>query len=546
MAGKVVKMTPATKPMHSTPFQSATKKRRVAAYARVSTDKEEQESSFDAQVSYYTRLIRSNPEWIFVEVYSDEGVTGTSIKKREGFTRMINDALAGRIDLILTKSVSRFARNTVDTLTTVRKLKDKGVEVYFEKENIYTLDSKGELLITIMSSLAQDESRNISENTAWGRRKQFAEGKHSLAYKTFLGFDKGPDGGLVVNKEQAETVRRIYSEFLAGLTPYMIAKGLTRDGIKTPGGKDKWQATTIRSILTNEKYYGAAILQKTVKPDVLSSPRKNTGELPTYYIAEDHEPIVSEEIFRMVGEELQRRSEAEGKAHGGSVFSGRIVCAECGGFYGRKVWHSGSEYASWRWHCNSRFAKKTGCMTPTVKEDDLEAAFVRMFNGLYSHRKEIEGNWRSCLDAITDTSEFEAELDKATAACDELQTLMKNALLESGRHADAGDATRRYEEYQSRLMEKAAAVADLEERIAALNAKRIRAERYLKALSDRSDPMTEFEPLAWQAVVHHATISRDGTVTFSLRDGSEEKEYVPNGVRQYRKQVLNTQEGRAL
>lgn len=166
MAGKVVKMTPATKPMHSNPFQSATKKRRVAAYARVSTDKEEQESSFDAQVSYYTRLIKSNPEWIFVEVYSDEGVTGTSMKKREGFTRMINDALAGRIDLILTKSVSRFARNTVDTLTTVRKLKDKGVEVYFEKENIYTLDSKGELLITIMSSLAQDESRNISENTA--------------------------------------------------------------------------------------------------------------------------------------------------------------------------------------------------------------------------------------------------------------------------------------------------------------------------------------------------------------------------------------------
>ena len=145
MAGKVVKMTPATKPMHSTPFQSTTKKRRVAAYARVSTDKEEQESSFDAQVSYYTRLIKSNPEWIFVEVYSDEGVTGTSMKKREGFTRMINDALAGRIDLILTKSVSRFARNTVDTLTTVRKLKDKGVEVYFEKENIYTLDSKGEI-----------------------------------------------------------------------------------------------------------------------------------------------------------------------------------------------------------------------------------------------------------------------------------------------------------------------------------------------------------------------------------------------------------------
>lgn len=244
----------------------------------------------------------------------------------------------------------------------------------------------------------------------------------------------------------------------------------------------------------------------------------------------------------MVGEELQRRSEADGKAHGGSVFSGRIVCAECGGFYGRKVWHSGSEYASWRWHCNSRFTKKTGCMTPTVKEDDLEAAFVRMFNGLYSHRKEIEGNWRSCLDAITDTSEFEAELEKATAACDELQTLMKNALLESGRHAEAGDATRRYEEYQSRLMEKAAVVADLEEKIASLNAKRIRAERYLKALSDRKGPMTEFEPLAWQAVIHHASIGSDGTVTFFLRDGSDATETVPSGVRPYRRHTVETAE----
>lgn len=544
MAGKNIKVTPATKPMHSAPFQSTTKKRRVAAYARVSTDKEEQESSFDAQVNYYTRIIKANPEWIFVDVYADEGITGTSITKREGFTRMISDALAGRIDLIMTKSVSRFARNTVDSLTTVRKLKEKGVEVYFEKENIYTLDSKGELLITIMSSLAQEEARNISENTAWGRRKQFAEGKHSLAYKTFLGFDKGPDGGLVVNKEQAATVRRIYSEFLAGNTPYMIAKGLTRDGIKTPGGKDKWQATTIRSILTNEKYYGAAILQKTVKPDIFSAPRKNTGELPSYYIAEDHEPIVSEEMFRIVGEELQRRSEAEGKAHGVSVFSGRIVCADCGGYYGRKVWHSGTEYASWRWHCNSRFAKKAGCMTPTVKEEDLEAAFVRMFNGLYSRRKEIEENWRSCLDAITDTSELEEELGKVAAACEELQTLMKNALLESGRRADAGDATRRYEDYQSRLMEKVAAAEDLEERIAALNAKRIRAERYLKALSGRNGPMTEFDPLAWQAVVHHATIGRDGTVTFVLRDGSEAEETIPSGVRPYRKRKAETAEAR--
>ena len=546
MANKVVKTIPATKPMHSTAFQASTQKRRVAAYARVSTDKEEQESSFEAQVNYYTKLIRSNPEWIFVEVYADEGISGTSTKKREGFTRMIDDALAGHIDLILTKSVSRFARNTVDSLTTVRKLKEKGVEVYFEKENIYTLDSKGELLITIMSSLAQEEARNISENTAWGRRKQFAEGKHSLAYKTFLGYDKGPDGGLVVNEGQAEIVRRIYSEFLSGRTPYMIAKGLTADGIKTPGGKDVWRSTTIRSILTNEKYYGAAILQKTVKPDVLSPPRKNTGELPSYYIAEDHEPIVSEEMFRIVGEELKRRSEAEGKAHGGSVFSGRIVCADCGGFYGRKVWHSGSKYASSRWHCNNRFAMKTCCRTPTVKEEDIEAAFIRMFNGIYYSQDLIKENWQACLDAVTDTSELEAELERIMAVCNDLQTLMKNALIESGKMADAGEAKRKYEAYQTRLQENAAKMAELEEQRSALNSKRIQAKRYFRTCSGMVGPMVEFDPLAWQAMVDHASMYHDGTITFFLRDGTEKREYVRSGVRPYKRQLQAAAESGAV
>ena len=546
MANKVVKTIPATKPMHSTAFQASTQKRRVAAYARVSTDKEEQESSFEAQVNYYTKLIRSNPEWIFVEVYADEGISGTSTKKREGFTRMIDDALAGHIDLILTKSVSRFARNTVDSLTTVRKLKEKGVEVYFEKENIYTLDSKGEMLITIMSSLAQEEARNISENTAWGRRKQFAEGKHSLAYKTFLGYDKGPDGGLVVNEGQAEIVRRIYSEFLSGRTPYMIAKGLTADGIKTPGGKDVWRSTTIRSILTNEKYYGAAILQKTVKPDVLSPPRKNTGELPSYYIAEDHEPIVSEEMFRIVGEELKRRSEAEGKAHGGSVFSGRIVCADCGGFYGRKVWHSGSKYASSRWHCNNRFAMKTCCRTPTVKEEDIEAAFIRMFNGIYYSQDLIKENWQACLDAVTDTSELEAELERITAVCNDLQTLMKNTLIESGKTADASEAKRKYEAYQARLQENAAKMAELEEKISALNSKRIQAKRYFRTCSGMVGPMVEFDPLAWQAMVDHASMYHDGTITFFLRDGTEKREYVRSGVRPYKRQLQAAAESGAV
>ena len=212
---KNVTMIPATLNLHTGTPKSANVKRRVAGYARVSTDSDEQFTSYTAQVVYYTSYIKRNPDWEFVDVYTDEGISGVSTKNREGFNRMISDALAGRIDLIVTKSVSRFARNTVDSLTTVRKLKEKGVEVYFEKENIYTLDSKGELLITIMSSLAQEESRSISENVTWGQRKRFADGKVSMAYKQFLGYRKGPDGLPEIDPEQAEVVRKIYRLFMA-------------------------------------------------------------------------------------------------------------------------------------------------------------------------------------------------------------------------------------------------------------------------------------------------------------------------------------------
>ena len=237
-------------------------KRRAAGYARVSTDSEEQQTSYEAQVDYYTNYIKGRNDWEFVKVYTDEGISATNTKHREGFKRMVADALAGKIDLIITKSVSRFARNTVDSLTTVRKLKEKGIEVYFEKENIWTLDSKGELLITIMSSLAQEESRSISENCTWGQRKRFADGKVTVPFAHFLGYDRGKDGNLVVNPEQAVTVRRIYTMFIQGRTPFSIASQLTADGVLTPGGKQKWSASCVRNILSNEKYKGDALLQK--------------------------------------------------------------------------------------------------------------------------------------------------------------------------------------------------------------------------------------------------------------------------------------------
>ncbi len=258
---KITKIDATINPLTHLP-QIGIAKRKTAAYARVSTDSDEQFTSYEAQVDYYTKMINNNPQWDFVKVYTDEGISGLSTKKRDGFNEMIKDALSGKIDLIITKSVSRFARNTVDSLVTIRKLKDKGCECYFEKENIFTFDGKGELLISIMSSLAQEESRSISENVTWGKRKQFADGKISLPYSSFLGYEKGEDGKPVVNESEAETVREIYRQFMLGKSVTAICRNLTKNGLKTPGGKDKWRESTVYSILRNEKYKGDALLQK--------------------------------------------------------------------------------------------------------------------------------------------------------------------------------------------------------------------------------------------------------------------------------------------
>ena len=361
---KNVTVIPATLNLHTGIPKSANVKRRVAGYARVSTDSDEQFTSYTAQVDYYTSYIKRNPNWEFVDVYTDEGISGVSTKNREGFNRMISDALAGKIDLIVTKSVSRFARNTVDSLTTVRKLKEKGVEVYFEKENIYPLDSKGELLITIMSSLAQEESRSISENVTWGQRKRFADGKVSMAYKQFLGYRKGPDGLPEIDPEQAEIVRKIYRLFMSGKTVGYICRQLEAEGIPTPGGKTKWQSQTINSILTNEKYKGSALLQKTYTVDFLTKTTKvNEGEVPQYYVECSHPAIIEPAEWEAVQVEVARRKKMGRRHDCFTPFSGKVICGDCGSVYGSKIWHSNSKYRRVIWQCNRKFKNETKCTT---------------------------------------------------------------------------------------------------------------------------------------------------------------------------------------
>ena len=317
---KSVTTIPATLSRFTAAPINSTKKRRVAAYARVSTDNEEQLTSYEAQVDYYTNYIQGRDDWEFAGVYTDEGITGTNTKKREGFKSMVADALAGKIDLIITKSVSRFARNTVDSLTTIRSLKEHNVECYFEKENIWTFDGKGELLLTIMSSLAQEESRSISENCTWGQRKRFADGKVTVPFKRFLGYDMGPDHNLVVNPEQAKLVKRIYGMFLQGQSPFQIARTLTEEGIPSPGGKDHWNPSNIKSILTNEKYKGDALLQKSFTVDFLTKKKKandlRDGADPDGHPQKGPEPQELGQYFLQQGQvrRLRQLVRAEGLA----------------------------------------------------------------------------------------------------------------------------------------------------------------------------------------------------------------------------------------
>ncbi|NLX19486.1 MAG: recombinase family protein, partial [Desulfobulbus sp.] len=280
-----VTMIPPTVRMHSAIPLSVTARRRVCGYARVSTDNEEQLGSYEAQMEYYEKFIREHEGWEYVGLYSDEGISGTSIRHRKGFQKMISDALAGKIDLIVTKSISRFARNTVDSISTVRQLKEKGVEVHFEKDGLWTFDPAAELTISILSSIAQEESRNLSQNVTWGQRARFADGKVTMPFRHFLGFDRGEDGSPVVNEEQAELVRRIYRMFVDGATVSGIAKVLTAESVPTPAGRQKWQPGVVESILTNEKYKGDALLQKSFCTDYLTKKmKKNEGEVPQYYV----------------------------------------------------------------------------------------------------------------------------------------------------------------------------------------------------------------------------------------------------------------------
>lgn len=516
---KRVRAIPATLNMFNSSPVMSKEKRRVAAYARVSTDTQEQQTSYDNQVNYYTSYINGRDDWELVKIYTDEGISALNTKKRDGFKQMVKDALDGKIDLIITKSISRFARNTVDSLTTVRELKEKGVEIYFEKENIWTFDSKGELLITIMSSLAQEESRSISENTTWGVRKRFEEGKVSIAFSKFLGYDEG----FVINEEEAKIVRLIYKLFLRGNNMGSICSELERRGIKTPLGLDKWCLSTVKSILTNEKYKGDALLQKEYMADYLQKKRKkNHGEVPQYYVEEHHDPIIEPVIFDMVQIELEKAQKyGRNVPTNDNIFVPKLRCGDCGTWYCRVIHHSNEpKKRKIAYRCRHKYEGEK-CTSPTVMEDKVKEKFTEVMDSMVDAKKETLKNIDRLIKKASDVSMLEEREKAIEEELKIMESQLKSLIAENAKDAIDQDVyEKRYREefalYEQKMAERDRVAEEKTDR-------RIRAEM-LKRHGDtlkklRKRDTGEFNEDLWCELLDSVVAVKGGKLIFNFRGG---------------------------
>ena len=433
-----VRMIPARPAVGARKKTENAPKIRVAAYCRVSTDTDEQATSYDAQIEHYTDLIAKHPEWELAGIYADDGISGTNTKKREEFNRLIDDCMAGRVDMVISKSISRFARNT--------------------------LDCKGEVLLTIMASLAQQESQSLSQNVRLGLQYRYQQGKVQVCTNRFLGYDKDEEGNLVINPEEAEVVKRIYREYLEGKSYYAIGQGLTADGIRTAAGNDYWLASTLKKILTNEKYIGDALLQKTVTTDFLNKKRVvNKGIVPQYYVENSHEAIIPRDLFMQVKEEMVRRARLDTGTGKRRVYSGKyalshlVYCAHCGDIFRRSQWFIRGEHIP-VWRCISRLEKKKSgidCPSRTLYEADLQASVVTAFNQLVEQKEDFLPGMRLAMERMLGQSNSPrvTEIDKQLEALQ--KELLKKANANQGFDSLADEIDALREEKQTLLMEDA-------------------------------------------------------------------------------------------
>lgn len=508
-------------------------KLKVAAYCRVSTDQEEQESSYEAQISYYTEKISKNPDWSMVKIFADDGITGTRDKKRDQFIEMIRLCRKRKIDLILTKSISRFARNTVDTMKYVRELKALGIGIIFEKENINTLEIETEMILTIMSCFAQAESESISKNVAWGIRQSFREGKVPMHYNTMLGYCKRSDGKPEIVPEEAEIVKEIYHNYLTGMSLQQIADSLNARGITTKGGKSLWKSNKIQNILTNEKYTGDALLQKTYIIDCISEKsRKNNGELPMYLVKNHHKSIISRTEFNRVQEEMARRKSKrkvaekyckteQGKYSAKYALTELLVCGECDTPYRRVTW-TAKGFKEIKWRCINRlqYGKKKCHNSPTLSEEVLHKAIVNAINSFCEVKDDVAEILRESITEVLDPTKngsvlaAQQRLDELANNMNELLRLAttpesnKTAMADIQKFSDEMKALREFIETEK--AKTAMAEQDTEQ----MNA-------VLERLEQADFTLTEYDDVVVRQMVERITVADKQTVRIRFIGGME-------------------------
>lgn len=513
--------------------QKAKRQLRVAAYCRVSTDDEEQLTSYEAQKTYYTDKIMNNKNWTMAGVFADEGITGTSARKRPEFLRMVRQCRQGKIDVVLAKSISRFARNTVDCLNYIRALKELGIAVIFEKENINTLETDSEILITMMGAFAQAESESISANVRWGKRQAMREGKVSFQYTRLYGYQKGGDGQPEIIPEQAEVVRRIFDAYIAGASVRTIKEGLEADNIPSSNGKSEWSVSAIQGILRNEKYCGDVLLQKTFISDCIDGKAvKNTGQLPMYLIRNNHEAIIDRSKFEQVQVELARRAgtrKATPKAtvSGLACYSGkyalteRLVCGECGTLYRRCTWTSqGKKRIVWRCISRTDYGRKYCHDSPTMDEVPLQNAILKAVNAMMSHRdallQQLNGAVRLELVPASGGCMSVADIDRRLEKLNrETTALMEQAAGNLATHADS------FKAIMNEAAELKARKRQLQEAQKNGDAAAGRIRAAADALLNASPELTQWDESHIRQLVESVTVLSKDRIRVTLRGGAE-------------------------
>ncbi|MEI3018428.1 MAG: recombinase family protein [Oscillospiraceae bacterium] len=505
----------------------------MAAYCRVITDQEEQESSYEAQISYYTEKIGKNNDWQMAGIFADEGITGTQAKKRPEFLKMIRLCRQRKIDMVLTKSLSRFARNTVDSLNYIRELKALGIAVIFEKENINTLETDTEMMLTIMSCFAQAESESISKNVSWGIRQSFKNGNVPMQYARLLGYKKGDGGNAEIIPDEAEVVREIYRCYLDGMSMNLIADRLNEKGLTTKGSGSPYRKTVVQRILTNEKYTGDALLQKTYVTDCITKKtRKNNGELPMYLVKNHHEPIISRSDFNRVQEEMARRSAkrtiadkltktGQGKYSAKYALSELLICGECGEHYRRVTW-TAKGFKEIKWRCVSRiqYGKKKCHSSPTVDEQALHRAIVSAINEFCEVKDDVAKALRESITEVLDPNQ-NGSIQAAQRRIDELARNMDELIMLATVPETAENA-------MSDIAKFSEEMKMLREFIETEKAKQTEVQHgsnelsnVLQRLEKEDFALTEYDDIVTRQLIEQITVDTKNTITVRFKGGFE-------------------------